>query len=510
MRMPSALAEYPTSLNAIPLLARAAAHGDRTAIVDDETGYTYRELSAAALRVAAALRGGGEDLAGARVAFMVAPGFGYAAVQWGIWAAGGVAVPLCVTHPAPELRYAIEDADPGTLIADAAFAAQLAVVRGGGRRLLLTGDAVSAAPRPAAAVEPGRPAMILYTSGTTGRPRGVVLTHRNIAAQIATLVDAWEWRPDDRILNVLPLHHVHGIVNVLSCALWAGATCDFLPRFDAEWAWTRLLSHRYTLFMAVPTIYVKLIAAWERGAVRRQRQLSRACRQLRLMVSGSAALPVTVLERWRAISGHTLLERYGMTEIGMALGNPLRGERRPGTVGRPLPGVGVRLVDETGADVRQEGRPGEIWVRGDGVFREYWRRPDATRAAFRDGWFLTGDTAVVEHGYYRILGRNSVDMIKTGGFKVSTLEIEEVLRTHPGVAECAVVGVDDPEWGQRVCAAVVLRAGAVLDLATLRNWARQRIAIYKVPTRLRIVDALPRNAMGKVTKPEVKRLFAGG
>jgi malonyl-CoA/methylmalonyl-CoA synthetase len=228
------------------------------------------------------------------------------------------------------------------------------------------------------------------------------------------------------------------------------------------------------------------------------------------MVSGSAALPVSVFERWQAISGHALLERYGMTEIGMALGNPLRGERRPGTVGQPLPGVAVRLVDDAGADVRQEGQPGEIWVRGDGVFKEYWRRPDATRAAFRDGWFLTGDTAVVERGYHRILGRSSVDIIKTGGFKVSALEIEEVLRAHPAVADCAVVGVDDPEWGQRVCAAVVLRACAVLDLAALRGWARERIAIYKVPTRLRLLDTLPRNAMGKVTKPEVQRLFAGG
>jgi malonyl-CoA/methylmalonyl-CoA synthetase len=510
MHTQSALADRRSSVSGIPLLARAAKHGDRIAIVDDEVGYTYRDLRAAATRVAAAVLGDRDDLAGARVAFMVAPGFGYAAVQWGIWAAGGVAVPLCVAHPAPELLHATEDADAGTLILDPVFAERLAPALGTGRRLLLTRDVLSAQERRLPAVEPDRPAMILYTSGTTGKPRGVVLTHRSIAAQVVTLAEAWEWSPDDRILNVLPLHHIHGIVNVLSCALWSGATCDFLPRFDAEWVWERLLSHRYTLFMAVPTIYVKLIAAWERASARRQRQISRACRQFRLMVSGSAALPLTVFERWRAVSGHNLLERYGMTEIGMALGNPLRGERRPGTVGQPLPGVAVRLVDDAGADVRQEGQPGEIWVRGDGVFREYWRRPDATRAAFRGGWFLTGDTAVVEQGYYRILGRNSVDMIKTGGFKVSALEIEEVLRTHPAVAECAVVGADDPEWGQRVCAAVVPRNGATLDLPGLRGWARERIAIYKVPTRLRLVDALPRNAMGKVTKPEVQRLFAGG
>jgi malonyl-CoA/methylmalonyl-CoA synthetase len=236
--------------------------------------------------------------------------------------------------------------------------------------------------------------------------------------------------------------------------------------------------------------------------------MSAACRRLRLMVSGSAALPVSTLERWRGISGHTLLERYGMTEIGMALSNPLAGERRPGSVGLPLPGVQVRLVDEDGSEV-EPGTPGEIEVRGPGVFLEYWRRPEATAEAFRDGrWFRTGDVAVVEDGYYRILGRRSVDIIKTGGFKVSALEIEEVLRTHPAVAECAVVGVADAEWGERVCAAVELREGTTLTLDELQPWARVRLAPYKLPRALRAVDALPRNAMGKVTKPEVAKLFA--
>jgi malonyl-CoA/methylmalonyl-CoA synthetase len=215
---------------------------------------------------------------------------------------------------------------------------------------------------------------------------------------------------------------------------------------------------------------------------------------------------VSVLERWRAISGHTLLERYGMTEIGMALSNPLHGERRPGFVGAPLPGVEARLVEEDGSAV-EPGAPGEIEVRGPGVFREYWRRPEATAEAFREGrWFRTGDVAVVDGGSYRILGRRSVDIIKTGGFKVSALEIEEVLRTHPAVAECAVVGVDDAEWGERVCAAVELRAALTLD--ELQPWARERLAPYKLPRALLAVDALPRNAMGKVLKPEVAKLFA--
>jgi malonyl-CoA/methylmalonyl-CoA synthetase len=224
------------------------------------------------------------------------------------------------------------------------------------------------------------------------------------------------------------------------------------------------------------------------------------------MVSGSAALPVNTLQHWKEISGHTLLERYGMTEIGMALSNPLHGERVPGSVGSPLPSVEVQLVGENGKPVAS-GTPGEIEVRGPSVFAEYWGRPDATRDAFRDGWFRTGDTAVVENGIYRILGRTSIDILKTGGHKVSALEIEEALREHPAIAECAVVGVPDPEWGERIAAAVVLNDGAALDLPSLRAWTRELLAAHKLPSRLLVLDLLPRNAMGKVMKPAVAAMF---
>ena len=227
---------------------------------------------------------------------------------------------------------------------------------------------------------------------------------------------------------------------------------------------------------------------------------------MRLMVSGSAPLPVSTMLRWKEISGHTLLERYGMTEIGMALSNPLHGDRVPGSVGKPLPDVEVQLVGEDGKPVSL-GTAGEIEVRGPGVFTEYWGQPDATRTAFRAGWFRTGDTAVVENGVYRILGRTSSDILKSGGHKVSALEIEETLREHPAIAECAVVGVPDSEWGERVAAAVVLNERQMLDLPSLRTWALKVLATYKVPSRLLVLDALPRNAMGKVVKPSVVELF---
>jgi malonyl-CoA/methylmalonyl-CoA synthetase len=221
------------------------------------------------------------------------------------------------------------------------------------------------------------------------------------------------------------------------------------------------------------------------------------------MVSGSAALPVPVLERWRELSGHTLLERYGMTEIGMGLSNPYRGERIPGSVGTPLPGVEVRLVDEEDAPVA-DGEPGEIQVRGPTVFLEYWERPEDTSAAFTpDGWFRTGDTALVDDGRNRILGRSSVDILKTGGEKVSALEIEEVLLGHEAISEVAVVGIDDPEWGQRVVA--VLVAKRPVDAEELRQWARGILAPHKVPKEFRFTDALPRNPLGKTLKPEVIR-----
>ena len=314
--------------------------------------------------------------------------------------------------------------------------------------------------------------------------------------------------PDDAIPNVLPLHHTHGLVNVTLCALANGARVEMLAGFDAEACWRRLEEGGLTLFMAVPTVYAKLAAAWDAADHATRARRSEACRRLRLMVSGSAALPVPLFSRWEELSGHRLLERYGMTEIGMALSNPLRGDRVPGTVGSPLPGVRVRLVDEEGEEC-SDGVPGELRVSGPTLFREYHGRPEETAKSFADGWFLTGDVAVRERGAFRILGRASMDILKSGGYKLSALEIEEALRLHPAIRDVAVVGLPDEEWGERVAAAIVAE-GEPPTLEALRAWARDRLAPYKVPSRLVVVSDLPRNAMGKVTKPAVKTLFELG
>jgi len=255
------------------------------------------------------------------------------------------------------------------VVGDDASAKVLApIATAAGARFVTDAELLAGSARAEAGLEaPSRRALIVYTSGTTGRPKGVVTTHANLAAQTQSLVTAWEWAPTDRTLLVLPLHHVHGILNVVGCALAAGATLEMLPRFDAEATWQRLASGELTVFTAVPTIYHRLIQSWEAASASEQARRSAGCRRARLMMSGSAALPVRTLERWHEISGHVLLERYGMTELGMALSNPLHGERRPGHVGQPLPGVRTRIVDERGATVT-DGTAGELEVQGPTVF----------------------------------------------------------------------------------------------------------------------------------------------
>ncbi|MEH2023897.1 acyl-CoA synthetase [Nostoc sp.] len=490
----------------LPLIIRAEEHKDKTAIATTNGAFTYRDLLHTSSQIATGLLQNAEDLQEQRVAFLIPPGFEYVATQWGIWRAGGIAVPLCISHPQPELEYVITNSGASIIIAHPNFEGILrSLATEQNLRFILTSETLPHN-RHLPQINITRRALILYTSGTTGKPKGVVTTHQNIQAQVTSLITAWEWTSDDRILHILPLHHIHGIVNVLTCALWAGAECHILSKFDAKTVWNRICEGDLTLFMAVPTIYVKLIAAWEAASREQQKSMSEGCAKMRLMVSGSAALPVQVLEKWQTISGHFLLERYGMTEIGMALSNPLDGERLSGYVGKPLPQVEVRLVNES-TELVPAGTPGEIQVKGPGVFLEYWQNPQATAKAFQDGWFCTGDTAVVENGNYRILGRMSVDIIKTGGYKVSALEIEEVLRSHPDIQECAVVGVADLEWGERVCAALVLQGSQPLTLEAFRSWAKEQLAVYKVPTQILIVEELPRNAMGKVTKPTVVELF---
>ena len=490
------------------LLETTNQNKERISIHSNGRGFSCQDLLNVSAKIVRMLLGDSKSLEEARIAFMISPGFDYVAVQWGIWQAGGIAVPLCLTHPLEELEHVIGNAQCEIVISDNEHRQQLIpIAKKRQLKFFTTNDLINSKFKTRnSKLNISGPAMIIYTSGTTRKPKGAVITHENIEAQTTGMIEAWGWTANDRILSVLPLHHVHGITNVVATALRAGAQIDFLPKFNADEVWGRFINSDLTLFMAVPTIYFKLIEAWENASKENQKIMSEACRKFRLMVSGSAALPVSVLEKWKEISGHTLLERYGMTEIGMALSNPLDGERKPGHVGMPLPGVEVKLLDDNFQEV-QDGESGQILIKGPSVFKEYWNEPKITRESFVDGWFKTGDMAELHNGYYKIIGRASVDIIKSGGYKISALEIEEVLREHPYINECAVVGIEEAPWGE-VVAAAIIRKDQQFSLEELTTWLHPKIAPYKIPRKLVFVNELPRNALGKVVKPEVKKLFA--
>ena len=484
-----------------------ASFEESLAVIDQDGEQSYLALDAAATAVAAALVGAGVRT-GSVVATVCPAGRWWLAGSYGAWRAGAVLLPLEASHPPAELRHPVTDSAV-THVLCTAESAELA------NELAAFTNAQVVDIRAAVATENSvtlpelsddNDAMIVYTSGTTGLPKGVVHNHRSLGAQCAAMVDAWAWTAADRIVCVLPLHHVHGLVNVTFTSLSVGATLETPGHFDALETWERLASGDITIFMAVPTIYSRLVRAWSDADDATKARWSEQAASLRLMVSGSAALPVSTLEQWREISGQVLLERYGMTELGMALGNTLD-RRVPGHVGWPFPGVEVRIVNEAGVDV-VDGDVGELLVRGTQVFNRYLNRPDATVESFVDGWFRTGDVAQQTPDGYRLLGRASVDIIKSGGEKVSALEIEEVFRTHPAIADCAVVGLPDDEWGERVAIAWLADSADRPTDAEFRAWGKERLAPAKVPFAYLCIDELPRNPMGKVTKVAVRELFA--
>ena len=490
----------------ITLINNANKFKERIAIKNERKSYTYNDLLNTSKNVALNLFSGKKDLEEDRVAFIVSPGFQYVSIQWGIWRAGGIAVPLCIKHPFLSIKYTIEDSNASIIVFSKEFKSLIDPLRSNKSVRFIQSDKLKKRNGTLPLVDLSRRAMILYTSGTTGLPKGVVTTHQNIQAQIIPLIKSWGWNNNDHILNVLPLHHIHGIINVLSCALWSGACCQFLPKFDPKKIFQIFIKKEVNVFMAVPTIYYKLISYWELLPEDQKKKLLIVLKNFRLMVSGSAALPISVMEKWKEISEHTLLERYGMTEIGMGISNPYHGERKPGYIGQPLLDVSIRLVDEKNKIVPSES-PGEIQIKGPNVFVEYWNKPKETIDAFtKDGWFKSGDIAICKENSYKILGRNSVDIIKSGGYKISALEIEEVLRQHPKIKDCAVVGVPNIEWGEIIAVSLTLKEDTI-SVDNLKDWLRERLPGYKIPRKYMIQDDLPRNVMGKVTKKELKKIF---
>jgi malonyl-CoA/methylmalonyl-CoA synthetase len=466
--------------------------------------WSYGDLDRRAAALAGALTSVGVEV-GDRVVVQVDKSPDAVALYLGCLRIGAVYVPLNTAYTPSEVALLLEDAGAALFVGrpgspapplPSGCAVRKMDVDGSGS---LGEEAETAEP---AAVEPRHgsdPAAMLYTSGTTGRPKGAVLSCRNLVANARALVHAWRFGPDDVLLHVLPVFHVHGLFVALHCAFVTGATVRLHPRFDV--AAVRRDLARSTVMMGVPTHYHRLLADPAFGAG--------DCAGVRLFTSGSAPLPAADHEEFSSRTGHRIVERYGMTETMILTSNPYDGDRVAGTVGFPLDGVDLRVVGEDGRSVAR-GAPGTVEVRGDGVFLGYWGQPDVTAAAHRaDGWFVTGDVGSLDgDGRLTLLGRQS-DMIITGGLNVYPSEIEAVLDSVDGVVESAVVGVTDPDLGEAVVAVVVTEPGASFDEERAAGACAGRLARFKHPRRYVVVDDLPRNAMGKVQKAELRRMLGG-
>ncbi len=476
-----------------------------------ELTLTYQQLFDAADELAAGLQRWGLGK-GDRVAFFLGSRPEFVIAYLAVIRLGAVVVPINLRYRRTEIGHILADCTPRLLITERA---QREILEDGG---VVEGSEVSGSLEailnvedlgkwrvkvetpPDAVVLGDDLALIIYTSGTTGRSKGAMITHNNVLATVTGLLSAWAWEQDDRLLLCLPLFHVHGLIVGMHCALAAGATVLMRPRFDAASIVADLASGEPTLFFAVPTIYVRLV---EKLAALAQADLS----SMRLFCSGSAPLAAETHQAFEQLTGHQILERYGMTETGMNLSNPYAGPRLPGSVGTPLPGVSMRIVDSERADVSL-GDEGMLLVRGSNVFSAYWNAPEKTAESFvhdvlGQRWFVTGDLARQDPstGYVTLLGRNH-ELIISGGFNIYPREIEEVLETFDGVAEAAVVGRPDVEWGE-VPVAYLVCTGPVYEEA-LMIFCRSQLASFKAPRRFVVVDELPRNAMGKLQKHLLK------
>ncbi|MFB7273098.1 acyl-CoA synthetase [Streptomyces sp. NPDC056244] len=473
-----------------PLFPALAARAERPALRFGDRTLTHAELADAAGALAVRIAGA------RRIAVWATPTLGTAVGVVAALLAGIPAVPVNPRSGERELAHIVNDSAPSLVVAEPGVVLPPALAALD--RVDITGTPGGAPAGPFPEHAPESPALIVYTSGTTGPPKGAVLPRRALTATLDALEDAWQWTADDVLVQALPLFHVHGLILGILGPLRRGGSVRHLGRFDIEGV-TRELSSGATMLFGVPTMYHRIAEALPTDPT-----LAKALSGARLLVSGSAALPVHDHQRITAATGRRVIERYGMTETLMNTSVRADGEPRAGTVGVPLRGVELRLVDESGDPVEAyDGETvGEIQVRGPNLFTEYLNRPDATREAFTDGWFRTGDMAIRDpDGYVRIVGRKATDLIKSGGYKIGAGEIENVLLEHPGVREAAVTGEPDADLGERIVAWIVpARAEAPPSAEELADHVAAQLAVHKRPRTVRYLDALPRNDMGKIMK----------
>ncbi|MFO7634613.1 MAG: AMP-binding protein [Caldilinea sp.] len=478
---------------------------------------TYGQIEETTLRTMVMLRAKGVQ-EGDRIALQLPKCLPFVYLHLAIMRLGAISLPLNTGYPAHELTYFLEDAEVRLLFADSDARDMVQPMMGSltslqesifidcddefaFERLIAPYPPSGAAQIPLPA-DPHTTCLMIYTSGTTGQPKGAELTHRNLTANLDSLHEAWGWRNDDVLLHVLPIFHVHGLVVALHGALNAGAMTIMFAKFDPIQTLELLVSRPCSVFMAVPTIHRRLVETHNAECY--------SLRHMRLVTSGSDRLPDDLFQRFEELFGVRLLERYGMSETGMIVSNPLHGERRVGSVGLPLPGVEVRIVDPETEEPLPDNTVGEVQVRGANVCKGYWRQPGKTAGAFApDGWLRTGDLGMREQdGYYTLKGR-SKDLIISGGYNIYPPEVERVLADHPAAEASSVIGCPDVEWGERVTAIIVLRAGVAAGEADIIAFCRLRLAAYKAPRRVIFVAALPYNAMGKVQKADLRKVYCG-
>ncbi|CAO1352657.1 unnamed protein product [Diamesa tonsa] len=569
----------------VPVFKKALLYNQKVALKDQNGEFTYSDLFHGSKKLASqisTLCGSGSH---SRVAFLCPNDSNWLMSQWASWMSGQIAVPLSTLHPTELLEYFLKDSKADLIITTPQYEEKLKPIAEKLSKTMITIEHQQFINDETKAIQVNddtslidgipdgefykkSPAMILYTSGTTNNPKGVVFSYSNLEAQMKSLTSAWNITAADTILHSLPLHHVHGVINALLLQLNAGAKVIMLPKFQSDNVWSYLLNvnmpqkDRISIYMGVPTSYNYLIQEYDKLFSKNAQMadyIKTHCQnKIRLMVSGSAPLPQTIFNRWKDITGHKLLERYGMTEIGMAISNTLKEDtvrqRLPGYIGFPLPAVEIRIArPENVNDVLLEARGdfekgywspedskesntveikggsgsaadetevvGTLLVKGPGVFTEYWNKPEETKKEFNDGWFVTGDSVSYDpiKNSFKILGRNSVDIIKTSGYKISALEMETKLLEHPAIEDCAVVGIPDDVHGQKIVALVQYRnekktENTNAEEATkqdreitkeLNKWCETKFASYSVPSLFKLVEHIPRNQMGKVNKVEL-------
>ena len=476
-----------------------AAHASRTFIEEPARSWTYGEVESAAARLAARLKAMGLK-PGERLLAQTEKAVEAVILYIACVRAGGIYLPLNIDYTEPELAYFVADAEPVMAVCREGSRDLFARIGGGALRIETLASLFAGLGEDVAAPVPRQPedvAAILYTSGTTGKPKGAMLTNRNLASNAEVLVELWRFTEADRLIHALPIFHVHGLFVALHCALFSGASVIFMEKFEGL-AVVRAMADA-TVLMGVPTFYTRLLAE---PAFTRE-----AAKGMRLFVAGSAPLSADTFRAFEDRCGHRVLERYGMTECGMITSNPYDGDRRAGSVGMALPGVDLRVAEFESGRVLGTGEVGIVEVRGPNVFAGYWRNPEKTASEFRaDGFFITGDMGMVgEDGYVTLVGREK-DLIITGGLNVYPAEVEALLDDRTDIAEAAVIGVPHPDFGEAVVAVVKPLAG--FDADAVRADLRRDLAAFKVPKAVIPVDALPRNTMGKIQKKLLRETYA--